>query len=78
MAATALGRDLGVPMRFANLALADLMEAMNRGWAERDARAAMLLPQERAGVQIQEDLARLQAVLDADPPAPTDTRRGKP
>ena len=78
MAATALGRDLGVPMRFANLALADLMEAMNRGWAERDARAVMLLPQERAGVQIKEDLARIQEVLDADPPAPTDTRRGKP
>ena len=35
--ATELGRDLRVPMRFANLALADIYEAMNRGWAERDA-----------------------------------------
>jgi 3-hydroxyisobutyrate dehydrogenase-like beta-hydroxyacid dehydrogenase len=30
--ATGLARDLNVPMRFANLALADIMEAMNRGW----------------------------------------------
>jgi 3-hydroxyisobutyrate dehydrogenase-like beta-hydroxyacid dehydrogenase len=31
MAATALARDVVAPMPFANLALADLMEAMNRG-----------------------------------------------
>jgi 3-hydroxyisobutyrate dehydrogenase-like beta-hydroxyacid dehydrogenase len=78
MVATGLARELGVPMRFANLALADLVEAMNRGWSERDARAVMLLPQERAGVEIQSAKDRVQAVLDADPPAPTDTRRGKP
>jgi 3-hydroxyisobutyrate dehydrogenase-like beta-hydroxyacid dehydrogenase len=76
--ATGLARDLNVPMRFANLALADIMEAMNRGWAERDARCVMLLPQERADVHIQEDPVRIQAVLNEDPPAPTDTRRGKP
>lgn len=78
MVATGLARELGVPMRFASLALADLVEAMNRGWAERDARAVMLLPQERAGVHIAEDRARIEAVLGADPPAQTDTRRGKP
>ncbi|MGE0226173.1 MAG: NAD(P)-dependent oxidoreductase [Acetobacteraceae bacterium] len=78
MVATGLGRELGVPLRFANLALADIAEAMNRGWAERDARCVMLLPQERVGVQIHEDPGRIQAVLDKDPPAPTDTRRGKP
>jgi len=76
MAATELAREIGAPMRFAALALADLVEAMNRGWAERDARSVMLLPQERAGVHIQEDPARIRAVLDKDPPAPTDTRRG--
>ena len=78
MVATGLARDLNVPMRFANLALADIAEAMNRGWAERDARCVMLLPQQRAGVHIQEAPERIQAVLDKDPPAPTDTRRGKP
>jgi len=78
MVATELGRELDVPLRFANLALADIMEAMNRGWSERDARCVMLLPQERAGVRIAEDKARIDAVLENDPPAPTDTRRGKP
>ena len=77
MVATALGRELGVPMRFANLALADIAEAMNRGWAERDARCVMLLPQERVGVHIAEDPERIAAVLRQDPPAPTDTKRGR-
>lgn len=77
MVATELARDLGVPLRFANLALADVQEAMLRGWSERDSRSVMLLAQERVGVHIQEDKERIQAVLDRDPPAPTDTRRGK-
>ena len=50
--ATALARDVGVPMRLANLALADLTEALNRGWGDRDSRVAMVLQQERAGVDI--------------------------
>lgn len=78
MVATGLAREVGAPMRFASLALADIVEAMNRGWAERDARSVMLLPQERAGVAIAEDPARIEAVLTEDPSAPTDTRRGKP
>ena len=31
--AVGLGREVGVPMRLANLALEELTEAMNRGWA---------------------------------------------
>jgi 3-hydroxyisobutyrate dehydrogenase len=50
--AVALGAELSVPMRMANLALVELTEAMNRGWGERDSRVAMLLQQERAGVDI--------------------------
>lgn len=50
--ATALGRELSVPMRLANLALEELTEAMNRGWGARDSRVAMLLQEERAGVEI--------------------------
>ena len=34
--ATGLGRELNVPMRLANLALADLAEGLNRGWGDRD------------------------------------------
>jgi len=64
--ATGLGRELKVPMRIAGLALEELTEAMNRGWSERDSRTAMLLQQERAGVEIKADPARIQAVLDAD------------
>ena len=35
--ATALGRELGVPMRMCNLALAEMTEAVNRGWADSPA-----------------------------------------
>ncbi|HSV79436.1 MAG TPA: NAD(P)-dependent oxidoreductase [Ramlibacter sp.] len=76
MIATELARDLGVPMRIANLALADIQEAMNRGWSERDCRSVMLLPQERAGVQIKVDPEAIQDVLRRDPPAPSDSKRG--
>ena len=74
--ATQLGRDLGVPMRFANLALADTTEAINRGWVERDCRSVMLLPQERAGVKIAVSPSEIQGVIRLDPAAPTDTRHG--
>lgn len=76
MVATELGRDLGVPMRIANLALADLVEAMNRGWSERDARAVMLLPQERVGVSIAASPDAIKEVFRRDPAAPTDIRFG--
>jgi len=58
--ATALGREHHVPMRAANLALDELTEALNRGWGGRDSRVAMLLQEERAGVDIQVDPARLR------------------
>jgi 3-hydroxyisobutyrate dehydrogenase len=74
--ATGLARELGVPMRFADLALADLTEAMNRGWAERDCRSVMLLPQERVGVEIAVSPDAIQQVMRSDPAAPTDTRYG--
>jgi len=58
--ATELGRELGVPMRLANLTLAELTEALNRGWGGRDSRVAMLLQEERAGVEIKVEEARLE------------------
>jgi len=64
--ATALGRELNVPMRLANLALEELTEAVNRGWSERDSRAAMLLQEERAGVHIKVSPERIQEVLRQD------------
>jgi 3-hydroxyisobutyrate dehydrogenase len=64
--ATALGRELNVPMRLANLALEELTEAVNRGWSERDSRVAMLLQEERAGVQISVAPERIAEVLRQD------------
>jgi len=64
--ATALGHELGVPMRMANLALEELTEAVNRGWSERDSRVAMLLQEERAGVNIEVSKERIAEVLRQD------------
>jgi 3-hydroxyisobutyrate dehydrogenase-like beta-hydroxyacid dehydrogenase len=64
--ATALGREFDVPMKVANIALAEMTEAMNRGWADRDSRIAMLLQEERAGVSIACDPAAVRAVIEAD------------
>jgi len=61
--ATALGREVGVPMRLANLALEELTEALNRGWGDRDSRVAMLLQEERAGVEIRLPAAEVRAAL---------------
>jgi len=76
MIATELGRELGVPMRISNLALADIQEAINRGWSERDCRSVTLITQERAGVAIKVDPADIAEVLRRDPPAVTDTKYG--
>lgn len=61
--ACALGREVGVPMRLANLVLAEMTEALNRGWGDRDSRAAMLLQVERAGVSIEVDPERLRVAV---------------
>ncbi len=50
-------------MPMANLALDELTAALNRGWGERDSRAAMLLQEERAGVQIAVDKDRIREAL---------------
>jgi 3-hydroxyisobutyrate dehydrogenase len=64
--ATELGRELGVPMRVANLTYAEMTEALNRGWAARDSRSPMLLQEERAGVDIKVPAEDIQAVLKRD------------
>jgi 3-hydroxyisobutyrate dehydrogenase len=64
--ATALARELNVPMAHANMALMELTEALNRGWGGRDSRSAMLLQEERAGVKIEVPEADLKAALERD------------
>jgi 3-hydroxyisobutyrate dehydrogenase len=64
--AVALGREHKVPMKLANITLEEMTEALNRGWADRDSRVAMLLQEERAGVEIKVPPAALKEVLDQD------------
>jgi 3-hydroxyisobutyrate dehydrogenase len=68
--ATALGRELGLPMRMCELAYAEMTEAINRGWAGRDSRVVMLLEQERAGIEIKVEPDRLKEALAKPFPAP--------
>ena len=64
--ATALGREHGVPMRLANLALEEITEALGRGWGDRDSSSFMLLEAERAGVTIAVPRERIQQILAED------------
>jgi 3-hydroxyisobutyrate dehydrogenase len=74
--ATELGRELGVPMRVANMAFAEMTEALNRGWENRDSRSPMLLQLERCGLKLEVDAQRIEAVLTRDPPVNSDPKRG--
>ena len=61
-----LGREVGVPMRLINQTLAEMTEAMGRGWGHRDSRSFLLLQLERAGLHIEVPAEQVQAVLDED------------
>jgi 3-hydroxyisobutyrate dehydrogenase-like beta-hydroxyacid dehydrogenase len=64
--AVAVGREHKVPMRLANITLEEMTEALNRGWGDRDSRVAMLLQEERAGVDIKVPPAAIKEVLERD------------
>ena len=64
--AVGVGREYDVPMRLAQLTLQEMTEAVNRGWGHRDSRVAMLLQEERAGVEVRVEEALLQAVLEEE------------
>jgi len=64
--ATAVGREVGVPMRLANLVLEELTEALNRGWGDQDSSSYMLLEAERAGIEFTVPPAQLKDVIDQD------------
>ena len=61
-----VGREFDVPMRFATLTLQELTEAVNRGWGGRDSRVAMLLQEERAGVEVAIPVKRIERILEED------------
>ena len=64
--AVGVGREYDVPMRLAQLTLQEMTEALNRGWGNRDSRVAMLLQEERAGVEVRVDEALLNALLEEE------------
>jgi 3-hydroxyisobutyrate dehydrogenase-like beta-hydroxyacid dehydrogenase len=65
--AVGLGREVGVPMRLANMALEELTEALNRGWGQRDSRVSSLLQVERAKIDPPKvDPDKIAAVLAND------------
>ena len=61
-----LGRDVEVPMRLINLTQQEMREALNRDWGHRDSRSYLLLQQERAGIQVEENVDDVAAILAAD------------
>jgi 3-hydroxyisobutyrate dehydrogenase len=64
MLATELGRELDVPMRVANLALAELTEGMARGWAAKDSWVTALLQEERTGLDFHYSAEAVQEVRE--------------
>ena len=64
--ATELAREIGVPMKIANLTHAEMTEALNRGWGHLDSRSFLMLQKERAGVKIEVPAAEIKKVLDRD------------
>lgn len=64
--AVQVGREFDVPMRLANLTLEEMTEALNRGWGGRDSRVAMLLQEERAGVNVHVPKETIQDILNRD------------
>jgi 3-hydroxyisobutyrate dehydrogenase len=63
-----VGREFNVPMRLATLTLEELTEALNRGWGQRDSRVAMLLQEERAGVDVHVPEEQIREILERDRP----------
>ena len=50
--ATELGREYEVPLKVGNIVEQEFVEAMARGWGERDSSAPFSLQEERAGVKV--------------------------
>jgi 3-hydroxyisobutyrate dehydrogenase len=50
--ATQLGREFDVPLKVANIVEQEFVEALARGWGERDSSAPFTLQEERAGVKV--------------------------
>ena len=70
--ATDLGREFNVPMPVANLVEQIAIEAMNRGWGDRDSSVTFLLQEEQASVEVrapQVDPAKAARFITTHPDA---------
>lgn len=65
---TMMARELGVPMRLANMTFAEMTEALGRGWGNQDSRAFLKLQLERAGVEIAVEPERIARAVAAERP----------
>ena len=63
--ATSMARELGVPMRLANLTMEEMTEALARGFGEQDSRSYLKLQLERAGIEVAVDPERLREAIRA-------------
>lgn len=61
-----LGRSIGVPLSTVEIAAKDMTAALTRGWADRDARIAMTIQEERAGVSVKLADAQLRELAASD------------
>jgi 3-hydroxyisobutyrate dehydrogenase len=50
--ATELGREFDVPLKIAGIVEQEFVEAMARGWGERDSSVPFTMQEERAGVKV--------------------------
>lgn len=64
--AIALGQELHAPMPISSLVLQDMMEALNRGWADMDSSVFMQLMQERAGTPFKVEPERIRAAKEKE------------
>jgi 3-hydroxyisobutyrate dehydrogenase len=61
-----LAKQFNVPMKQAEAAYEDYIEALDRGWGNRDSRSPMQLQNERAGVKIEASAEDVQNTLSRD------------
>jgi hypothetical protein len=62
-------------MRLANMAFAEMTEALNRGWENCDSGSPALLQLERCGLRIEVNPRRIQEVFDRDLPYDSGIKR---
>ena len=57
--ATEVARELNVPMPMAALVEQDFLEALNKGWGDKDSSATVMIQEDRAGVKVRSSSDRV-------------------